>query len=99
MTVKILRGHAGSAGSFSEYNVPYSVDGRNTVMDVLNYIFENLDSTLSFYSHSVCDHGICGRCGVRVNGKVKLACTALADTEEIILEPKNNNVVIDLITK
>ena len=94
MTVKILRD-----GGFNSYSVPFSTKGRNTIMDVLNYIFENLDSTLSFYSHSVCDHGICGRCAVKVNGKVKLACTELADTDEIIIEPKNNNVVTDLITE
>ena len=44
------------------YQVPLPADGTHTVMDVLDYIYEKLDGTLSYYRHSVCNQGICGRC-------------------------------------
>ena len=48
--------------------------------------------------HSVCNQGICGRCGVRANGKNGLACVTRVWGEELLLEPKNNKVVKDLVT-
>lgn len=60
----------------------YTVDTTQrsmTVMDVLDYIFEHLDPTLAYYKHSACNHGICGRCVVSVNGAVRLACVERVD--------------------
>ena len=94
MKIKILR----SSGQYSEYNVPFTNEDGRTLMDVLEYIFYNLDATLSYYSHSTCNHGICGRCGIKINGKVRLACAALAEGDELVLEPKNSQVVKDLVT-
>lgn len=100
MNVKILRSNPSERvkSYYKEYRVPIAIDGNYTIMDVLNYIFNNLDSTLSYYSHSACNQGICGRCGVKVNGKIKLACLCLADSDELTIEPKNNNILKDLIT-
>jgi succinate dehydrogenase / fumarate reductase iron-sulfur subunit len=56
-------------------------------MDVLDYISLHFDGSLAYYKHSVCDHGICGRCGLRVNGKASLACTTLVETSKLMLEP------------
>jgi len=53
-----------------EYRVPYS-QGM-TVLDALLYVKENIDPSLSFrYS---CRMGICGSCGMLINGRPMLAC-------------------------
>lgn len=46
-----------------------------SLVDALEYIQFNLDSTLLF-RHS-CHHGSCGTCGLLVNGERLLACTTL----------------------
>lgn len=100
MTVKILRftPETGERRQDS-YQVPYPADGSYTVMDVLDYIRQHLDGTLAYYRHSVCNQGICGRCAAKVNGAVKLTCTCRVETDELSLEPKNTQVVKDLVTK
>ena len=81
------------------YQVPLPAHGTHTVMDVLDYIYEKLDGTLSYYRHSVCNQGICGRCAVRVNGKVRLACTCRVWEESLEFGPKHENVVKDLVVR
>ncbi|UCG08224.1 MAG: succinate dehydrogenase/fumarate reductase iron-sulfur subunit [Desulfobacterales bacterium] len=44
-------------------------------VDVLRMINEDQDSTLTWSSS--CEHGMCGSCAVRVNGKPVLACELL----------------------
>lgn len=82
------------------YEVP-TEERSMTVMDVLDYISSNLDHTLAYYKHSTCNHGICGRCSVRVNGATKLACIAQVNgMEELELAPTPNRTLIrDLVTK
>jgi succinate dehydrogenase / fumarate reductase, iron-sulfur subunit len=82
---------------FQKYELPITKEERFTVMDILKYIYEQLDTSLSFYSHSVCNHGICGRCAMKINGKVKLACTCLVEEDEITIEPISHNVIKDLV--
>ncbi|MEM3697604.1 MAG: succinate dehydrogenase iron-sulfur subunit [Candidatus Bathyarchaeia archaeon] len=81
----------------STYKVP--ILRGTTILDVLNYIKENLDETLTF-RHS-CRMGICGSCAVNVNGKPMLACyTQVLDlnADTIIIEPLSNLPVIkDLV--
>jgi len=101
MLVRILRFNpeADREAIYQEYRVPITPSDRYTVMDVLKYIYDHIDSSLSFFSHSVCNHGICGRCAMKINGKVRLACTYLVEEDIITIEPKNNNVIKDLVTK
>lgn len=100
MEAHVLRYTPGDGeGSYQRYRVPYPADGSYTVMDVLDYIREHLDGSLAYYRHSVCGQGICGRCALRVNGAVKLACTCRVETETLTLEPKSRDVVKDLVTK
>lgn len=70
-----------------------------TVMALLERL-SRLDPTLGYYHHSVCDHGICGRCAVQVNGKVGLACiTPVGEGQELHLAPvPGRTVVHDLVT-
>ena len=83
----------------SEYEIDnYATQGM-TVMDLLVYITENIDPTLGIYSHSVCNHGICKRCAIRINGMAALACTArVKDYDSLHLAPPNeSHVVRDLV--
>ena len=82
---------------FETYNIPNAIEKRYTVQDALSYVHENIDPTLTFFSHSTCNHGICGRCAMKINGKNRLACTFLIQDEEIKLEPLNGNYIKDLL--
>jgi succinate dehydrogenase/fumarate reductase iron-sulfur protein len=84
---------------YQSYNVPFTAEDHMTVMDLLIYIADNLDSSLSFFSHSACYHGICGRCGIRCNDKVALACETVVTSEEVVIDPINQSIVKDLIVK
>ena len=65
-----------SAPTSQEYEVPLRKDW--VVLDGLNYIKDQLDGTLSY--RWSCRMGICGSCGMTVNGEPKLTCaTFLAD--------------------
>ncbi|MFQ6050777.1 MAG: fumarate reductase (CoM/CoB) subunit TfrB [Candidatus Hydrothermarchaeota archaeon] len=63
---------------FVEYSVPYQQ--YMTVLDVLQYIYENYDSTLSFKWG--CRAGQCGSCTVVYNEKPSLACRTKIDPEQ-----------------
>ena len=69
------------------------------VLDALNYVKDQLDGTLSY--RWSCRMGVCGSCGMTVNGEPKLTCaTFLADYAPgpIRVEPlKNFPVIRDLI--
>ena len=52
------------------YEVPYQKDW--VVLDALNYIKDRLDGSLSF--RWSCRMGVCGSCGMMVNGTPKLTC-------------------------
>src|SRR6266581_2581450 len=62
--------------SFQRYDVPLRKDW--VVLDALNYIKDKVDGSLTF--RWSCRMGICGSCGMMVNGEPKLTCaTFLAD--------------------
>ena len=98
--LKILVARSNKDQAFDEYEVPVT-NNETTVMDILDYIFQNLDKTLAYYKHSTCNQGICGRCGVRLNGKNVLACTAKIDSalSQITLEPRSDRIVRDLVVE
>jgi fumarate reductase iron-sulfur subunit len=83
--------------TFDEYEVPCPKDW--VVLDGLNHIKDRIDGTLSY--RWSCRMGICGSCGMTVNGEPKLTCaTFLADYAPgpIRIEPLRNFPVIrDLI--
>jgi len=81
-----------------EYEVDVS-DRSMTVMDVLQVISDQQDPTLAYYRHSMCNHGICARCMMLVNGKVCLVCTELVTPYEVLhIAPIPNQAVIrDLV--
>ncbi len=83
---------------FDTFEVP-KLSTIVTVLDALNYIKQNLDSTIS-YRHS-CRMAICGSCAMRVNGRPSLACITklkTLNTDEIKLEPlKKYEIIKDLV--
>lgn len=65
-----------AAPTVQRYEVPFQRDW--VVLDALNYVKDHLDGSLSF--RWSCRMGICGSCGMTVNGTPQLACAAfLAD--------------------
>jgi fumarate reductase iron-sulfur subunit len=81
---------------YRDYEVPL-VKGMSA-MDALDYIYQNLDSTLAYYDHAGCSLGICARCIGRINGRVGLFCQTVVDGD-VTLEPTNKDRVMrDLIT-
>ena len=54
------------------YSVPYHDDW--VVLDALNYLKDQVDGTLSY--RWSCRMGVCGSCGMMINGVPKLTCSA-----------------------
>jgi len=61
-----------SEPTFQSYEVPFRKDW--VVLDALNYIKDNLDGSLSY--RWSCRMGVCGSCGMMVNGTPKLTCAS-----------------------
>lgn len=81
---------------FESYEVPCLPDW--VVLDALNAVKDDIDPTLS-YRWSCC-MGVCGSCGVVVNGRPRLACSAFVREYPgaIRVEPLSNfPVVRDLV--
>jgi fumarate reductase iron-sulfur subunit len=70
-----------------------------SVLDGLNYVKDQIDGSVSF--RWSCRMGICGSCGMTVNGEPRLTCgTFLVDYEPgpVVVEPlRNFPVVRDLV--
>jgi len=79
------------------YQVP--VHAGMTVLDGLHYIKDNLDSTLAWrYS---CRMGICGSCGMLLNGRPGLACNTqileIAEANLAVTPLPNFGIIRDLV--
>lgn len=97
--VKVLRGAENENGSYQTYIVPVDDSAAVSVMNLLEEIYEKQDHTLAFFTHAACRQAACGKCMVKVDGKVKLACKERVLNDKIVLEPYAKNVVKDLICK
>lgn len=86
-----------SKPTFDEYEVPLRDEWA--VLDALNYVKDKLDGTLSY--RWSCRMGICGSCGMTVNGEPVLSCaTFLTDLAPgpVRIEPlRHFPVVRDLV--
>lgn len=75
------------------------IEARTTVLDGLVSIRRHQDPTLTL-RHS-CFHASCGTCGMRINGRERLACVTTVHelaTDEVTVEPlANAPVVSDLV--
>jgi fumarate reductase iron-sulfur subunit len=82
---------------FQSYEVPLNKDW--VILDALNYIKDYIDGTLSF--RWSCRMGVCGSCGMMVNGTPVLTCATFLQKfapGPIRVEPLDNfPVVRDLV--
>jgi fumarate reductase iron-sulfur subunit len=99
MQVSRYRPEQETKPTVQEYEVPLRRDWA--VLDGLNYIKDHQDGTLSY--RWSCRMGICGSCGMTVNGEPKLTCAAfLTDYKPgpVRVEPLSNFPVIrDLVVE
>jgi succinate dehydrogenase/fumarate reductase-like Fe-S protein len=70
-----------------------------SVLEVLDYIYENLDGSLAYYDHAACAQGICRRCTLSINGKVELMCQFPVSGDLTLEPPAKFTVVRDLVFK
>ncbi|HEY4491429.1 MAG TPA: 2Fe-2S iron-sulfur cluster-binding protein, partial [Acidobacteriota bacterium] len=82
---------------FQNYDVPLRKDW--VILDALNYVKDNLDGTLSY--RWSCRMGVCGSCGMMVNGEPVLTCGTFLEKYSpgpVRVEPLANfPVVRDLV--
>ena len=82
---------------YQSYEVPFREDW--VILDALNYIKDNIDGTLSY--RWACRMGVCGSCGMMVNGIPVLTCAIFMEKYlpgPIRVEPLSNfPVVRDLV--
>jgi len=82
---------------YQNYEVP--LEQGMSAMDILDYIYQHLDSTIAYYDHAACSLGICARCTGRVNGKLGLLCQTIVKGD-ITLEPAfASRVIKDLVSE
>lgn len=102
ITIEVFRydpDHDSEPG-FRQYKVPLRKDW--VILDALNYIKDQIDGTLSF--RWSCRMGICGSCGMMVNGKPLLTCASFLEklapgpvrVEPLKFFPVIKDLVIDM---
>ena len=97
--VKVFRKDSATGGkaSFDLFQVPFETG--MSVMDALDYIYQNQDSTIAYYDHAGCALGICARCLGKVNGKACLMCQTMVEGD-LVIEPVNEKKVVkDLVCR
>jgi len=74
MTLEIFRyrPESDSKPVFQTYEVPFKEEW--VVLDAINHIKDEIDGTLSY--RWSCRMGVCGSCGMMINGVPKLSCAA-----------------------
>ena len=99
ITLEVFRYHPdqNSEPTFDTFEVPMNEDW--VILDALNYVKDQLDGTLSY--RWSCRMGVCGSCGMMVNGKPVLTCATFLTKlgpGPIRIEPLENfPVVRDLV--
>ncbi len=99
VTYEVLRYDPGKDRTphFEQYSVP--VTKGMTVLDGLHWIKEHRDPTLSW--RSSCRMGVCGSCGMFINGLPRLACNnqiVHLHSDRITIKPLPNfDIIRDLI--
>lgn len=77
-------------------DIEYDVGKENTtILEALDYIKENIDSSLSY--RSGCKSGICGSCSILLNDKEVLACKCKVRDEDNLKPLKYVKLIKDLV--
>jgi succinate dehydrogenase iron-sulfur subunit len=99
MTLRVARyrPERGPDPYVDEFEVPYRED--MVVLDALNHIKDEIDGSLTY--RWSCRMGVCGSCGMMVNGVPRLTCSTFLREfrpEPVVVEPLENFPVIrDLV--
>jgi len=98
LDVSIWRGN-NAGGTYETFKVP--VLESQTILDVVSWVQQNEDSTLSY--RYACRVGMCGSCAMMVNGKPRWTCRThvkkVLDGDKVTVAPLRNLPVIkDLAT-
>jgi len=99
ITLEIFRYHPETDDEprFQNFDVPYQEDW--VILDALNWIKDNVDGTLTH--RWSCRMGVCGSCGMMVDGVPRLTCAAFLQEyypRSVKIEPLANfPVVRDLV--
>jgi len=88
MQIKILRS---KTNTYQHYTLPA---GEIPLLNVLTYIKETQDATLTFSAG--CRASVCGTCAVRVNGREELACAYKVKPGDIVEPIQYHPVLRDL---
>jgi len=86
-----------SSSRYQTYEVPF--EPKMTVMDVLDYIYENLDPTIAYHSHTSCHRRICARCNLTINKKPGLSCYTEVNGDMTIEPLPRFKVIRDLVVE
>jgi succinate dehydrogenase / fumarate reductase, iron-sulfur subunit len=89
----VVKRNFGDLVEWVEYKVP--VRESISVLGILDYIYDHIDSTLAFYKS--CRHGRCKGCWVLVNGKPVLSCEAVATDGMRISAVEKFETIRDLV--
>src|SRR6266508_2282981 len=100
LTVARYRPERESEPTLQTYEIPFRKDW--VVLDALNYVKDTMDGSLSY--RWSCRMGVCGSCGMKVDGTPKLTCaTFLSDylpgpirVEPLDYFPVVRDLVVDL---
>jgi fumarate reductase iron-sulfur subunit len=85
------------APHYETYEVPFTQ--RMTVMDALDYIYENTDPSIAYQGHTSCHRRACARCTATINGKAALTCHTEVEGD-LVLEPLPRfRVIRDLVVE
>jgi fumarate reductase iron-sulfur subunit len=99
MTLRVTRyrPERGPDSYFDEFDVPYRED--MVVLDALNHIKDDIDGSLTY--RWSCRMGVCGSCGMMVNGVPRLTCSTYLrefHPRPVVVEPLESFPVIrDLV--
>jgi succinate dehydrogenase/fumarate reductase-like Fe-S protein len=98
ITVKVFRfdPSVDKEPHYQSYEVPYR-QGMSA-MNALDYIYQNLDSTVAYYDHAGCCLGICGKCTAKMDGNPRLLCQTLIEGDTTLEPISASRVIKDMVS-
>jgi succinate dehydrogenase/fumarate reductase iron-sulfur protein len=82
---------------YQTYEVP--LVPRMTILDTLDYIYEKVDPSLAYHSHTACHRRICARCNVRIDDRAGLSCHTEVTGDVTIRPLPKHKVIRDLVVE
>jgi succinate dehydrogenase/fumarate reductase-like Fe-S protein len=104
LKVKVLRYNPeqDKEAKYQIYEIP--IKGTVFVLQILNYIYENIDPTIAYRRHLCLGAwdsetvNLCKACLILINGKPGFACSTVVEGDEITLEPmRGYELIRDLV--